>query len=316
MPKSFNIIGVCIPELHYMVNTQDRIKDIATNYIANGCYFTINRARQFGKTTTLYLLEKYLKEQYVIIRLSFEIADELFNSLYSFSKGLVYIIYNELKNQGIDKNILDKWNQPVSHEFPFNSLSRHITELCKESNKKIILMIDEIDKSSDNQIFLSFLGLLRNKYLEQQQQRDTTFQSVILAGVYDIKNLKLKLRPESEHQYNSPWNIAAKFNINMGFSSSQIRGMLEEYEADYHTGMDIEKISCLLYDYTSGYPYLVSRLCKFMDEQIAGTNDFQNKKSVWTEAGVLEAVKLLLEDRNPLFESLMSKLNDSRSFAM
>ncbi len=108
MPKSFNIIGVCIPELHYMVNTQNRIKDIATNYIANGCYFTINRARQFGKTTTLYLLEKYLKEQYVIIRLSFEIADELFNSLYSFSKGLVYIIYNELKNQRIDKNILDK----------------------------------------------------------------------------------------------------------------------------------------------------------------------------------------------------------------
>ena len=183
MPKSFNITGVCIPELHYMVNTQDRIKDIATNYIANGCYFTINRARQFGKTTTLYLLEKYLKKQYIIIRLSFEIADELFNSLYSFAKGLVYIIYNELKNQGIDKNILDKWNQPVSHEFPFNSLSRHITELCKNSNKKIILMIDEIDKSPDNQIFLSFLGLLRNKYLEQQQQRDTTFQSVILAGV-------------------------------------------------------------------------------------------------------------------------------------
>ncbi len=28
-----------------------------------------------------------------------------------------------------------------------------------------------------------------------------------LAGVYDIKNLKLKLRPGSEHQYNSPWNI-------------------------------------------------------------------------------------------------------------
>ena len=42
-----------------------------------------------------------------------------------------------------------------------------------------------------------------------------TFHSVILAGVYDIKNLKLKMRPEETHQYNSPWNIAAKFDVSM-----------------------------------------------------------------------------------------------------
>ena len=47
-------------------------------------------------------------------------------------------------------------------------------------------MIDEVDKSSDNQIFLSFLGLLREKYLRWQQGKDETFQSVILAGVYDV----------------------------------------------------------------------------------------------------------------------------------
>lgn len=41
------------------------------------------------------------------------------------------------------------------------------------------------------------------------------FHSVILAGVYDIKNLKLKFRSESEHQYNSPWNIATNFNIDI-----------------------------------------------------------------------------------------------------
>lgn len=56
-------------------------------------------------------------------------------------------------------------------------------------------MIDEVDKSSDNQIFLSFLGLLREKYLKCQQGKDVTFHSVILAGVYDIKTLKLKLHP-------------------------------------------------------------------------------------------------------------------------
>lgn len=61
---------------------------------------------------------------------------------------------------------------------------------------------------------------------------ESTFQSVILAGVYDIKNLKLKIRLEKEHQYNSPWNIAADFTVDMSFAAGEIAGMLEEYEAD------------------------------------------------------------------------------------
>ena len=62
--------------------------------------------------------------------------------------------------------------------------------------------------------------------------------SVVLAGVYDIKNLKLKIRPDDEHQYNSPWNIAAKFSMDMSFSARQITAMLQEFENDNHTGRD------------------------------------------------------------------------------
>ena len=127
-----------------------------------------------------------------------------------------------------------------SCEFPFSDLDDRITELCSANDKKIILMIDVVDISSDNQIFLSFLGLLRNKYLEQQQQRDLTFHSVILAGVYDIKNLKLKLHPKDETKYNSPWNVAADFTLDLSFRPEDIAGMLTEYESDYHTGMDTE----------------------------------------------------------------------------
>lgn len=61
--------------------------------------------------------------------------------------------------------------------------------------------------------FIKFLGVLRDMFLKRD--KIPTFQSVILAGVYDIKNLKLKIRPEEEHQYNSPWNIAAPFDTDM-----------------------------------------------------------------------------------------------------
>ena len=43
------------------------------------------------------------------------------------------------------------------------------------------------------------------KFLELLQP---TFQSVILAGIYNIKNLQAKIRHDKEHQYNIPWNIA------------------------------------------------------------------------------------------------------------
>ena len=55
-------------------------------------------------------------------------------------------------------------------------------------------MIDEVDNASNNQVFLDFLAQIRAQYIERDIQ--PTFQSVILAGVYDIKNLRRKIRPD------------------------------------------------------------------------------------------------------------------------
>lgn len=57
MQKKFNVTGLCIPEKNYMVDISSKIHMIITEYIQEGKYFTINRGRQYGKTTTLYLLE-------------------------------------------------------------------------------------------------------------------------------------------------------------------------------------------------------------------------------------------------------------------
>ena len=95
--------------------------------------------------------------------------------------------------------------------------------------------------------------------------------------------------------------------MDMSFSVSDIAGMLESYEADWHTGMDIREISQMIYDYTSGYPYLVSRLCMFMDEGVGMSPD---KTQAWTKAGFMDALKILLEEKNLLYESLANKLED------
>lgn len=61
----------------------------------------------------------------------------------------------------------------------------------------------------------------------------------------------MKIRPDAEHRYNSPWNIAESFDVDMSFSPKEIATMLEEYEADYKYGMDIDKLSNEIYAYTS-----------------------------------------------------------------
>jgi hypothetical protein len=199
-----------------------------------------------------------------------------------------------------------KWlNDDVTDFF---TLDRHLTRLCKD--KKVVLIIDEIDKSSDNRVLIHFLGMLRNKFLRCQEEMDYTFHSVILAGVSDIKNIKYKMindgayvPSESEGgMYNSPWNIAVNFNVDMSFNPDEISTMLIEYEAEHKAGMDIRVIAEEIYAYTSGYPFLVSRICQCVDSEL-------NKD--WTVRGIQNAVKTILMETNVLFDDMSKNLENN-----
>lgn len=61
MVKIFNANGACRPEKHYMVNLESELEAIILK-VDLGEYFTINKARQYGKTTILRALADYLKE--------------------------------------------------------------------------------------------------------------------------------------------------------------------------------------------------------------------------------------------------------------
>ena len=71
MAKIFNVNGDCKPNLHYMVNISERLRQIK-NMVDEGQYFTINRARQYGKTTTLRALEEFLQKEYTVVSLDFQ----------------------------------------------------------------------------------------------------------------------------------------------------------------------------------------------------------------------------------------------------
>lgn len=311
MSRTFNITADCKPSLHYMVDITDRLEQIK-KMIDAGQYFTINRARQYGKTTTLRALAKYLAQDYVVVSLDFQLMSHKdFAEEGAFVKAFSEAVLRKVSGEDAMPAEIRRELQNLigdSQEAALSRLFEILSIWCRISKKPIVLIIDEVDSASNNQVFLDFLSQLRGYYID----RDVTpaFQSVILAGVYDIKNIKRKIRSDDDHKNNSPWNIATKFRVDMSFSQKDIAGMLEEYEQDYHTGMNIVDMAELLYEYTSGYPYLVSWLCKCIDEEIAGRTEFPERKNAWTKAGFLEAEKILLSEKNTLFESLANKLTD------
>ncbi|HBY19680.1 MAG TPA: AAA family ATPase, partial [Clostridiales bacterium] len=153
-------------------------------------------------------------------------------------------------------------------------------------------------------------------YNARKKNRETekTFKSVILAGVHDIKNLKVhikerRLLTEDEAKlidkttYNSPWNVAEKFNLDMTFNPEEIATMLVEYEADYKIGMNIAEISKEIYSYTSGYPFLVSNICKVIDEELDKN---------WSKLGVQDAIKIILNEKGTLFDDLIKNIEHNQ----
>ena len=311
--KYFNTEGKCYPDEHYMVDISRQASDVV-RLIDQRKYFTINRPRQYGKTNMLSYLANLLQNKYYMINISFENSGiGAFSSEQVFMEYLSDRIVEQMQYANCPQEVIDVWADHSVYGTkwqtqPFPCLGNMIAKSCKLSDRGIVLMVDEADSASNNEILISFLRTLRYNYLNRRIE--ASFQSVILAGVTNIKNLKAKIRPEESGTENSPWNIAANFNVDMSFSVQEIAGMLQEYERDHQTGMDVSEMAALLREYTSGYPFLVTRICQCIDEEVTGTPGCETGSLAWTKQGFLKALRIVLNEKNTLFEDIVKKLMD------
>ncbi len=276
--------------------------------ITRGDYFTINRPRQYGKTTIMHHLLLGMREnkKFLAIDISFEGMDSAsYNTSAQFIPAFMDLLGMRLRFMGEKKaaSLIEK----NSHIKDFGKLSRFITSFVEEIGKKVVLMIDEVDKSCNNQLFLDFLGMLRTKYLGQNEGKDYSFHSVILAGVHDVRTIKTKLRPGEEQKYNSPWNIAMDFEVSLSLSGDEISSMLEEYSQEKNVILDIPFFAKKLVYYTSGYPFLVSYLCKIIDEKILP----QKSKPQWDPEDLVTAIQKILSSNNTNFTGLIKNLENN-----
>lgn len=138
MNKFFNITGDCKPKLHYMANIRPKLVKIK-EMIDRGDYFTINRARQYGKTTTLRSLSSFLEKEYLIISLDFQLfSSASFSSEQSFTAAFSSELLSRVSDIPIEaENNTALYRHMFSRAFfrqrPHNAdISRYQKQISKD----------------------------------------------------------------------------------------------------------------------------------------------------------------------------------------
>ena len=297
--RRFNVTGTCVKHKHYMADTTSKVDQMIA-LVENEYYFTINRPRQYGKTTMLSLLRQRLADEYLVLSISFQgvsshnfESDELFIEMFRSCLEDRQIYIND--------RYLDNFIESLKTAKTMTTLNRCITTFTSASPKGVLLLIDECDEGTNNEVFIKFLGMLRQKYLDRTEGFGATFQSVILTGVHDIKNVKFKIRGDEE-RYNSPWNIAEEFRVDMSFDKLEIESLLFDYLSEHsELEMDVSEVASKIHYFTNGHPFFVSYLCKMFDEEFEGVDR-------WNVSNLEIAVSKLLVRKITNLDSLIKNI--------
>ena len=186
--KRFTTNGACVPELNYMVKTDELVSNII-QLIDDKQYFAINRARQYGKTTTLNALIRAINSSYVVLSLDFQaLGNASFASEEIFVQDFAKIVLSAMAyDDELPNDIKAQLSEIAGRSMGLARLVDLFAILnlwCCVSDKPVVLLIDEVDSAANNQVFLDFLAQLRYGFLKRlNNARARTFHSVILAGV-------------------------------------------------------------------------------------------------------------------------------------
>jgi hypothetical protein len=289
--KRFNVTGICRPVKHYMADVSGKLAAIL-NMVNAGAYFIVNSPHQYGKTSLVYSLsdQLHVSDKYCVLHLHFHGFDEAcFETESAFVNAFIQKTVDQL---GYAKPTASNHD---SEYLGMLGLSRFISQVAVQSEKELVLIIDEIDHRANSRCFKNFLSVLRAKFLDRNPSK--TFYSVVLEQSVKTPNNYAIIGRDAD----SPWNIATEFKVNLNLDTSELIPMLEEYKQDRGVKMDTHAIAEQLFYHASGHPFLTSMLCKILDEDL-------KKHEVWEIADVEKAVNFLIKNKQADFEDLFTCL--------
>ena len=258
--RFFNTAGPVRPDDHYTIQPLDRVDvDELLSLIRAKQYFVLHAPRQTGKTSALIALRDLLNSGEVgnfrCVNVNVEVAQVARDDV---AEGIRAI----LSSLGMSAQLLgdgypeDIWPDTLARAGANNALRQVLARWCLANPVPLVLLVDEID-SLVGDTLLSVLRQLRAGY----EQRPEAFpQSVVLCGVRDIRDYRIRSSAGEVITGGSPFNVAAK-SLRMGdFTEAETRALMAQHTEE--TGQRFSPAALdSVWTQTCGQPWLVNALC-------------------------------------------------------
>ena len=256
--RFFNTAGPVRPDDHYAIPPLDRVDvDELLSLIRAKQYFVLHAPRQTGKTSALIALRDLLNSGEVgdCRCVNVEVAQVARDDV---AEGIRAI----LSSLGMSAQLLgddypeDIWPDTLARAGANNALRQVLARWCVANPVPLVLLVDEID-SLVGDTLLSVLRQLRAGY----EQRPEAFpQSVVLCGVRDIRDYRIRSSAGEVIAGGSPFNVAAK-SLRMGdFTEAETRALMAQHTEE--TGQRFSPAALeTVWTQTRGQPWLVNALC-------------------------------------------------------
>jgi len=299
MKKFFNTAGPCQPDIHYITDPLPRLVGIR-ELIDGRHYFVLHAPRQTGKTTYLYALMRQLNQegQYTVLTVNIQAAASGQDS-WDAMRIAAAAIYRQATLHLPET----QWPSQVSERSEhFGTLQAYLSDWATHNPKPIVLFIDEADSLMD-ELFLALLRQLRAGF----EARPKGFpHSIALIGLRDVRDYKIRLRPERENLgTSSPFNVKSKSLFMLGFTVAEVSDLLEEHTKA--TGQAFEEaVKQEIYRLSQGQPWLTNALANQIVAELLH-NDY--KKTITLEH-VAQAREALIQRRDTHLDSLIDKLRE------
>ena len=258
--RFFNTEGPVRPDDHYAIAPLDRMDvDELLALIRAKRYFVLHAPRQTGKTSALIALRDLLNSGEVgsfrCVNVNVEPAqvarDDVARGIRAVLSGLA------MNARRLGDSYPDEvWPDVLAKAGPEDAIKELLARWCEANPTPLVLLVDEID-SLVGDTLLSVLRQLRAGY----EHRPEGFpQSVVLCGVRDIRDYRIRSSTGEVIAGGSPFNVAAK-SLRMGdFTEAETRALVAQHTEE--TGQPFSAAALdAVWAQTRGQPWLVNALC-------------------------------------------------------
>ena len=260
--RFFNTEGPVRPHKHYAIEPLERMDvDELLGLIQAERYFVLCAPRQTGKTSTLIALRDLLNSgktgnfRCVKVNVKAAVGHAAQDDREESMRAILSSLANSARLLG-DGYLDDVWPGVLAKAGADTALLEVLTRWCSSNPTPLVLLVDEID-SLVGDVLLSVLRQLRAGH----RGRPHAFpQSVVLCGLRDIKDYRIRSTPGEVITGGSPFNIVAKSLRLENFTETQTRALMAQHTEE--TGQHFTPTAVhAVWAQTGGQPWLVNALC-------------------------------------------------------